>query len=498
MNRIPSYVSFLAAAVFVIVLGAPFVSAQTSRGTIAGTVSDPNGAVVSGANVEIVNKATNVSRTSATNSSGYYRFDAVELGEYDVKVAATGFKTLTTTSVKVSANLTTDIDARLEIGAESASVEVTADAEVLQTTEPVRGGNFSTRQVQNLPLAGLNPYDLGRLLPGVVSPSGSSTFGNDSQFSVNGQRPRANNYLIDGTENNDISVTGPASQINNEDAVQEVSLQTGLFSAEFGRAGGGVFNLVTKAGTNDFHGSLRWLYFSQKFNALTNGQRLAGLTRPAVFNENVFSGTIGGPLPLPRFGDKGGPYFTSGRDKTFFFFGLQYDRFRTSASFGPFRVPTVNGVNQLRALFPAGTNARVDLYLDAIGSARGLTTLQTIALGTGPDGFGNVVPRGSVETGLIGFPASSQTNVRQYVFRIDHRINDRHQIGIRYLDDDTVVPNAAMNSPGFTRDFTGNSRNLLFTHTWVIKSNITNELRVSPYGLINFDFPISPDAPALV
>jgi hypothetical protein len=329
--------------------GNSLVNAQTSRGTVAGTVTDPNGAVVVGATVEIVNKATNLKRSTTTNGSGIYRFDAVDLGVYDVVITSKGFKTITNANVQVQANQTTNLDAQLEIGSDSVVVEVAATSgEILQTTEPVRGGNFSPRQVQNLPLGALNPYDLGRLLPGVIAATGSSTFGNASQFSVNGQRPRGNNYLIDGTENNDISVTGPANQINNEDAVQEVSVQTGLFSAEFGRAGGGVFNIVTKSGTNAYHGTGRWLYLSQKFDALTNGNRLAGLTKPNVYTENVFGGTIGGPLPLPHFGE-GGPTVRSGKDRTFFFFGLQYDRFRASSGTS-FRVPTVNGAAQLRAI----------------------------------------------------------------------------------------------------------------------------------------------------
>ncbi len=473
------------------------IDAQTSKGTVAGTVTDPNGAVVAGATVDVVSNATNQKRSATSNDSGNYRIDAVDPGVYDVIVTTKGFKTRTTKGVQVSANLTSTLDARLEIGAESVVVEVTTGTgETLQTSEPVRGGNFSPRQVESLPSANLNPYDLARLLPGVVTATGGGQFGNASQFSINGSRPRGNNYLIDGTENNDISVTGPANIISNEDAVSEVSIQTGLFSAEFGRAGGGVFNIITKSGTNAYHGTLRWLLLSEALNAYNNSDGLNLLSKKGVFTENVFGGTIGGPLPLPNFGE-GGPYFKSGRDKTFFFFGLQYDRFRSTTNFGAFRVPTVNGFNTLRSVFPAGTNPRVDLYLQAIGSARGIATLQTIDLGTGPNGAGAVIPRGSVETGTITIGAPSLSNDRQWVMRVDHRINDKQQLGFRYTDDDTISPNAAMNSPFFTRNFTGQSRNFLITHTWVMNSSLTNELRVSPYGLINFDFPISPGAPAL-
>ena len=497
-SKFNQILTLLFSGVFALVITIP-VSAQTSRGTVSGSVTDPNGAVVAGAEVELKNSATNYVRTATTNDSGIYRFDAVDLGTYELTIKAKGFKTVKSTGLEVQANRTANVDQQLEIGETETVVDVSASGGelLLQTTEPAKGGNFNTREVQSLPLGALNPYDLARLLPGVATATGSgASFGNASQFSVNGQRPRGNNYLIDGTENNDISVTGPATQINNEDAVQEVSVQTGLFSAEFGRAGGGVFNIITKSGTNDFHGTARWLILSQVFDALDNDDRLAGLTEPAVYTENVFGGTIGGPLPLPKFGI-GGRSFYRGRDRTFFFFGLQWDRFRSTTSFGPFRVPTELGVQQLRTLFPVGTNPRVDLYLNSIGNARGVTSFNNIALGTGPIGSGASVPRGSIQTGLIGVSAPQIANTRQWVFRIDHKINDAHQLAIRYTDDDTINPATAMNSPGFTRDFAGVSRNLLFTHTWVMSSSLTNEFRVSPYGLIDFNFPISTDAPPL-
>ncbi len=212
---------------------------QTSKGTVTGLVTDPNGAVVAGAEVELKNPATNQNRTTTTNDSGLYRFDAVDLAVYDLTIRAKGFRTLTNTGLEVQANRIATLDIKLEIGSTEATVNINATAgELLQTSDPVRGGNFTPKQVQELPISTLNPYDLGRLLPGVATATGGAQFGNASQFSVNGQRPRGNNYLIDGTENNDISVTGPANQINNEDAVAEVSLQTGLFSAEFGSANG--------------------------------------------------------------------------------------------------------------------------------------------------------------------------------------------------------------------------------------------------------------------
>src|SRR6266852_3423797 len=273
--------------------------AQTSRGTVTGLVTDQNGSVIPAADVELKNSQTNQNRTTTTNDSGLYRFDAVDLGVYTLTIKAQGFKAISNTGLEVQANRISTINGELEVGTTEIVVEVSASGgELLQTSEPVRGGNFSSVQVTTLPTASLSAYDLGRLLPGVSTATGSgASFGNGtSQFSVNGQRPRGNNYLLDGVENNDISVGGPAGEITNEDAVKEFSLQTGLFSAEFGRAGGGVFNVITKSGTNEFHGTARSLILSQRFNALTNNDRLSGLTKPAVFTENIFGGSIGGPI----------------------------------------------------------------------------------------------------------------------------------------------------------------------------------------------------------
>ena len=492
-------------ALAVMALGATFVAAQTSRGTVTGIVTDPNDQVVAGAEVQLRNPATNVSRTTTTNDAGLYRFDAVDLGVYEVIIKAKGFKTANSANVTAQANRITTVDVKMEVGTQEETVNVNAGVgELLQTSEPVRGGNFSPVQVTSLPSNGLNPYDLGRLLPGVTTATGSgASFGNASQFSVNGQRPRGNNYLIDGTENNDISVTGPATQINNDDAIAEVSVQTGLFSAEFGRAGGGVFNLITKSGTNDYHGTARWLFLSQVFDALTNTQKASqnltrdgknGTNKLPVYNENIFGGTIGGPLHLPRFGE-GGASIINGKDKNFFFFGLQWDRFRTTATTSP-RAPTEASVQALRALFPVGTNPRLDLYLRALGSVRGIPANdpRTVALGTGLNGFGATVNRGSITMALANVPFPRAANDRQWVLRTDHNINSKHTLSIRYTDDGNITtPNTIAVTPEFTTDFQGTSRNLLFTHTWVMSSSITNELRVSPYGLIDFQFIFPPD-----
>ncbi|MBI1788760.1 MAG: carboxypeptidase regulatory-like domain-containing protein [Acidobacteria bacterium] len=189
----------LAAAVVL----AAATQAQTSRGTVSGTVLDPSGAVVTGAAVVLTHAQTGVRRLAHTNEAGIYRFDAVDLGVYELKIAHTGFKGFVATGVGVQANLTTTIDPRLELGAAEVAVQVSADGEAVMVRDsPLRGGNFVPRQVSQLPLIGRNPISLARTLPGVIQVSGSSQQTRDgtrsAEFAVNGQRVRSNNYRLTG------------------------------------------------------------------------------------------------------------------------------------------------------------------------------------------------------------------------------------------------------------------------------------------------------------
>jgi hypothetical protein len=238
-------------ALFMFTLTAP---GQTSRGTVTGTVTDPNGAVIAGAQVTLISAQTKLSRVTTSNSEGIYRFEAVDPGTYSIKINSTGFGDAESTGIEVMANQTADIPVQLAPSGQRATVDVTTDAgQLIQSEAPVRGGNIDKVRITELPFSGRNPVALALTLPGVST----NRFGfGVGTFSVNGSRGRSNNFLIDGTENNDISVAGQGFQITNPDAVQEVSVQTSNYDAEFGRAGGAVVNTITKSGTDNFHGSL--------------------------------------------------------------------------------------------------------------------------------------------------------------------------------------------------------------------------------------------------
>lgn len=268
-----NFINRLAAMTCLVLVSSMLTLAQTSRGTVSGVVKDQTGAVIPGATVTLVNTDTTVERTVTTNDEGFYRFDAVDLGNYSVRIVASSFGTATKTGIIVNANQTSAVDADLTPGTQEVTVEVTADAGgQLQTEAPVRGGNISPRQITELPIGGLNPVSLALTLPGVSSNRGGFGVGT---FSVNGARGRSNNFLIDGTENNDISVAGQGFQITNQDAVQEVSVQTANFDSEFGRAGGGVINVITRGGTSEFHGTASFIYDTSTDDALTAAQSRA-------------------------------------------------------------------------------------------------------------------------------------------------------------------------------------------------------------------------------
>jgi outer membrane receptor protein involved in Fe transport len=470
------------------------VQAQTSRGTVSGTVADTTGAVISGATVTLTNTETTLSRTAVTNEAGFYRFDAIDLGTYSLAVSASGFGTVTKTGVVVNANQTSAVDAQLAPGEQQVTVDVVSEAgAALQTEAPVRGGNISTTQVTELPFSTRNPVSLALTLPGVSSNRGGFGVGT---FSVNGARGRSNNFLIDGTENNDISVAGQGFQITNPDAVQEVSVQTSNYDSEFGRSGGAVVNAITKSGTNEFHGTLSYLLDSRVDDAITSSEsrdpEIAENGLPFGI-ENIYSGTLGGPLFLPRFGEGGRNYF-DGRNRTFFFVAYQEDRIRSNTQ-SQLVTPTALGRQQLRTLFPAGSNANVDTLLNLTQNAVGVASPINIALGT----VGGV-NRGNIQFGTFfrNFPVLNTD--KQFQIRVDSRLTENDQFSIRFLSDRQDQPAGGTvgtsTFEGFDADQTNRYYNFLVANTHIFSPVLTNETRLA-YNRIQLGFPLSdPGGPA--
>lgn len=464
--------------------------AQTSRGTLTGTVTDSTGAVIAKASVSIKQLGTNETRQTVTNEAGIYRFDAVDLGTYTLTVQASGFGKQETTGVEIEAAHTTNIDVSLKIGAAAETVTVEASAEaVLQTAEQVRGANFSDRTVENLPINGLDSLTLTQLLPGVVTtnrgPGNNINEDGTFAFSVNGQRPRGNNFMIDGVENNDISIAGPAYTITNADAVDEVNVQTSNFSAEFGRAGGAVINQITKSGTNGLHGTATYQYTGSVFQALSNVQKAAGFVNPPRQVDNIPDFTIGGPVVLP--------HIYNGHDKTFFFAAAQWNRLFGDTSGANLRLPTDAGVATLQALAPQCANAA--LYLQALGTLRGNPINKPASINLSvPSAAGtcdNSTRAGMLlQTGLFVREQSFSNLDNNHQIRVDHKVSGKQTMSFRWLYDNNVVGPTLHNLPGFDNNFTGRTMTGSFADTYVINPSFTNEFRFN-YGRIGFNFPLA-------
>src|SRR5262249_38901153 len=372
------------------------------------------------------------------------------------------FRTIVKPDVELHVQDVIALNFSMELGSMTQSVTVEAGAPLIQPG-PQRGGAVTARDLSDLPLAALSPLSLALTLPGTIEPAGRSLYpGIDmyedqpvTLFSVNGQRPRANNYLLDSTENNDIMFSGLSQRFNIADAVEEVSVQTGNFGVEFGRAGGGVFNVVTKSGTNSLHGTVLWRYQSHRFNSVSNLDRLIP---KSVFSRNVYGFTVGGPVRT---------------NKTFFFGAFQQDTRRSTQNFS-LVVPTETAAATLRSLFPS--NPRLELYLRTLGNLRGWASPIPLQLGNDPL---TGVDRGVVNfaSAPLAFPTSNDGP--QWLARVDHNRSEEHRLAFRYVYDAHTNSPVAVYFPGFMTDQAAQKHNLLFTDLYTFSPTWTNEFRFS-------------------
>jgi outer membrane receptor protein involved in Fe transport len=304
-------------------------AAQTETARIQGTVADTAGAVVAGATVTLRGTETGREVKAVTDAGGSYALLALQPGKYQVEVSAANFKTLKQ-DVTVTVAQNAELNFALEAGAVTETVTVTSDIPQVETTTSAIGNVVQSQQIVELPLNGRNVLELARLSPGVttgvIGGDASGAGGNAETYrgrntggaalSVNGQRPQANNFLLDGVDNNE-SLVNTINIFPSADAVQEFRVQTSVATAEFGRGGGAIINSVTKSGTQAFHGSSYLFIRNSALDA-----RPAFSDTKNLFRRGQFGGTIGGPVIIPGFGE-GTPMFHNLKDKVFFFFSYE-------------------------------------------------------------------------------------------------------------------------------------------------------------------------------
>ena len=292
-------------------------AAQSVSGTILGTVTDSSGATVPGAKVTLVNEGTGLTRVLTADSNGEYTAPALPTGHYTITSEMTGFKTVALSNVEVGVDQRVRINIKHEVGAMNESISVTADTPLIQTSSSELGTTVGSTQIEALPLNGRNFVSLTRSIPGVlrgipganIDGAGSLAWRASASFSANGQRPRDNNYMLDGVDNNETWLQTVVI-FPSVDALDEFKMQTSTYSAEYGRSLGGVVNLQIKSGTNSLHGSGFEFHRNDAFDANNFFNNRAGRGKPE-FKQNQFGGTIGGPVF---------------KDKTFFFSDYQGHR----------------------------------------------------------------------------------------------------------------------------------------------------------------------------
>jgi hypothetical protein len=439
-------------------------AAQTSKGFIVGTVNDPNGAAVAGATVKITNRDTGVTRDTVSQADGTYRLDAVDPGVYAVEITAGGFSTAKVDNITVTAAQTADVPVQLAVGVTTETVDVTAQTEVtLQTSDGARINTIDRREITELPVAGLNPVNLVFTLPGIVDPGGlGSGFVQGTEFSANGLRPRANNQLIDGLDNNDNSINGQSYQPSVRDGYSEVTILGSNFSAEFGRAGGAVVNVITRSGTNEFHGSVYNINQNSILSALTPFQKaIEELTEVPKFNQNTFGFSLGGPVV---------------KNKLFFFGTFQGDWLRQGGVTSTVVTPTQAGFNTLRAQAPVGANPALDQYLNIVSTFLApAADRPPVALQTGGGGT-------FVEFGNATRQSSQPVDTRDYITRLDWTPTSRDSFSFRYLRNSQIFTNqfptfTGGQFPGFEVDVPSTNNNFYFNYTRNLSPNTTNEFR---------------------
>ncbi|MGH7489091.1 MAG: carboxypeptidase-like regulatory domain-containing protein, partial [bacterium] len=355
---------------------------QAISGDVVGTVLDASGSVVPNPTIKVINAATGVGTEVKGGARGEYRISNLPPGSYDLTASATGFAESTLKGVAVQLNQTATVNITLRISSVSTAVEVTAAPSVIDTTTAQIQGTFTTRQATDLPIASITNgvLNLSLLQAGVGSNGG---VGVGTGPSVGGQRPRNNNFTVEGVDDNNKSVTGPTVTIPNQ-SVAEFTLIQNEFQAEYGHSSGGQFNTVVRSGTNHFHGALYEYMLNRNLNALDEKFAHQNLLSNQRYDQNHLGVNFGGPIK---------------HDKLFYFGSFEYNPLgRASTNAAPLYAPTASGYAALAAI-PGVSQTNLGVLKQYAVASAVTDNAPSIAVG------GVTVP-----TGIIPISAPNYTN----------------------------------------------------------------------------------------
>jgi outer membrane receptor protein involved in Fe transport len=458
---------------------------QNVTASLTGVVRDATGGSVPNATVRATNTGTNAEFQATTNAEGQYTIRTMPVGVYRVVIEAPGFKRHETSGIRLQVDEVARVDATLDVGAAAETVTVSGAVVPVDTETSTLKTVVDQRRIEELPLNGRNPTQLMRLVAGVTADpradvTSGTTYPGVTPVSVNGSRSNTTNYVLDGANNNDHYTNAP-NPMPNPDALQEFSVQTNNFSAEFGRNSGAVVNAITKSGTNEFHGSAfefvrnNALNATNFFSPVVNGQKQSdGLKR------NQFGATLGGPVTIPKI--------YNGHDKTFFFFSYQGTRLRQAPVQSQIIVPSAamrSGdfsalMKPLNNPLAGGTFANNRIPAADI-SPISLAILQHIPLPT------------SGNTTFAAAPNNFDED--QWLVRGDQQISNSNRLSVRWFRSFGNTP-AYLDPNNYLANNVGRTwlnQSVSVTDTQTIGANFTNQVLFSFNRTDGNNVPIYPD-----
>ncbi len=451
----------LAAMAAALLLFTPiFIFAQATDGNLVGSVYDPSGAGVPKAAVELENVATGVKSATATDTAGQYRFLNVPVGLYHLTVSAPGFTSSKLANIQVSLNANTTRNIALSVGAVTTTVEVVESNVAIDTTTAQIANSYQARQATDLPLAAnaLGPLNLSLLSAGVASSGG---LGLGEGPSIGGQRPRNNSFTIEGVDNNRKDVTGSNLRVPNE-SVAEMTILQNQFSAEFGHAGGGQFNIVVKGGGNQVHGAVYNYLQNRNLNAVDQENKRIGILENPRFDDNRLGGAVGGPVK---------------KNKLFYFGNFEYNPFglsgtQASAILGP----TADGYNLLQGI-QGLSRTNLDILKQYTPAAPRATDV-------------SIVRGVRIPTGELPITIPTFANTYNAVASADYHISDRDQLRGRFLVNRQagIDPTTSPALPSFTQGRRTRSYAVGLSEFHTFSPTLANELRLG-YNRYNDSIP---------
>jgi hypothetical protein len=470
--------------VSLVLVAALALQAQEITGNISGTVTDPTGSVIPGANVTVTNTGTGVARNTQTTSTGVFFLNNLPVGNYRLTVENTGFKKYDATGIRLDVNDRLNFTVKMEIGALSEAVEVSAAAVQLQTETGEISNLIGAAQTQALPLNGRVFSQLVELVPGVVSDSGriggGTGLSSDTSVSINGNQSNSNLWLIDGQNNMDIGSNAQNVVTPPLDALEEFKVLRNNFSAEFGQVTGGVINVVTKSGTRDFHGSVYEFFRNDKLDATDFFLNSSG-TPKSELRYNNFGYTFGGPFWIPGL-------YNKDKSKDFFFASYEGRR-EVRGNVATDNVPTLrqrNGIlDPTCSVTPAPCTPQpadpqeLPLSSEANVNPSQIDPNATAILARYP------LPNASYANAGFNFIASENTGTIDNVelYRWDHNFSEKATLMVRYMGEDQGL--AGINSqlwgddnfPSVNSDWSFTAKNAVAKLTYLITPHMVNDFQ---------------------